>query len=386
MKDRKDRQAKFQGAGDIQDEVFFAAVASAGLPMVIADPLRADMPVVFANQAFLDLTGYPLDEILGTNCRFLQGLETAPQVRATIRQAIAEQRSLSIEVRNYRRDGSVFWNSLFISPVFQVDGKLRYYFGTQLDVSQRREAEAALRQAQKMQAIGELTAGIAHDFNNLLTVLMGGVALLGTDASPDRQQRSQERMLQALVRARRLTTQLLAFASRQQLNPQPEEMNSLVEKCNEMARDSLGPAISLQLELDPSPCPVTVDCAQVQAALVALLANARDAMPGGGQVVIRTECVEVDATVPPRQGITPGHYCVLAVEDTGHGMTPEVLRRAPEPFFTTRHDQPGRSSAGLGLGLSGVYGFMRQSSGHLQIESQPGEGTRVRLLFPMEPR
>ncbi len=366
-----------------QDAAFFAAVAAAGLPMTVADPSQPDMPVVFANQAFTALTGYPVAEVLGRNCRFLQGAETDPAARGAIRQAVADHSELTIELRNYRRDGSVFWNALFLSPVFGPDGGLRYYFGTQLDVTRQREAEATLRQAQQMQAMGELTGGVAHDLNNLLTVLVGGLEVVAGTALPERRQRSAARMREALARARRLTGQLLAFASRQQLDPRLEELNDLVQGFEAVARGSLGPNISLRLNLHPMPCPVRVDRAQVQAALVALLANARDAMPGGGEAVIHTSATTVTTPAPPHQGVTPGTYCALEVEDSGHGMTAEVLRRAPEPFFSTRQGQPGRGGSGLGLGLSGVYGFMRQSQGHLTLQSRPGQGTRARLLFPV---
>ena len=371
-----------QGAQETWD--LMAAVAAARLPLTIADPRQPDSPVIFANQAFADLTGYALSEVIGRNCRFLQGPGTDPEARNAVRRAMAERRAVTVELCNYRRDGSAFWNALSISPVFGPDGGLRHFVGTQRDVTGRRDAEAALRQAQKMQAVGELTGGVAHDLNNLLTVLVGGLEVLCGDTTDTRRQRSAALMREALARARRLTGQLLAFASRQQLDPRPEDLNGLVRSFDGMARHSLGPAIRLELELHHDPCPVRVDRAQVQAALVALLANARDAMPDGGRALIRTGPHEVAQVAPPHTHVTPGSYCALMVEDSGHGMSPEVLRRAPEPFFSTRQDQPGRG--GAGLGLAGVYGFMRQSRGHLTLESTPGSGTQVRLLFPAELR
>ncbi len=366
---------KYGDAGE-----FFAALAAAGLPITIADPHRPDTPVVFANQAFADLTGYAVAEVIGRNCRFLQGPETDPAACATLRQAMTQERAVTVELRNYRRDGSAFWNALSVSPVHGPDGRLRHFVGTQRDVTQRRDGEAALRQAQKMQAVGELTGGVAHDLNNLLTVLVGAVEVLGGDAPADRRQRSAALTREALSRAKRLTGQLLAFASRQQLDPRAEELNGLVRGFDGLARHSLGPAILLELELHPQPCPVQVDRSQVQAALAALLANARDAMPDGGRAVIRTGPLHVEVLGPPHGQIGAGRWCALTVQDTGHGMTPEVMRRAAEPFFSTRQQMPGRG--GAGLGLAGVHGFMRQSLGHLTLESAPGQGSQVRLLFP----
>ena len=367
----------FADAGD-----FFAALVAAQLPITIADPGQPDTPVVFANQAFADLTGYAVEEVIGRNCRFLQGPETDPAARATLRRAILDQAAVTVELCNYRRDGSAFWNALSISPVHGPDGRLRHYVGTQRDVTARRDAEAALRQAQKMQAVGELTGGVAHDLNNLLTVLVGAVEVLSGNATEPRRQRSAALTREALNRARRLTAQLLAFASRQQLDPRPEELNGLVRAFESLARHSLGPAIQLELELHPERCPVRVDRGQVHAALVALLANAQDAMPEGGRAVIRTAPLAVERPGPPHAHVTAGSYCTLSVHDTGHGMTPDVMQRAAEPFFSTRQNQPGRG--GAGLGLSGVYGFMQQSRGHLTLESAPGQGTCARLLFPAE--
>ena len=382
MAARKAARQNGGGAEGPPGEEIFAAVTAAGLPFTSADPNLPDTPVVFANQAFSEMTGYALEEVLGRNCRFLQGPGTDPSVRAAIRQAMAEQAAITVELCNYRRDGSPFWNALSLSPVHGPAGEVRHYVGTQRDVTARRDHEAALHQAQKMQAVAELTGGVAHDLNNLLTVLVGGVEVLKLETTEARRQRSLALMQEALARARRLTAQLLAFASRQQLDPRPEELNNLVRGFDGMARHSLGPAIQLELDLHPAPCPVRVDRAQVHAALVALLHNARDAMPGGGRAVIRTGALAVDRPGPPHGHVSAGSYCALTVEDNGHGMAAEVLRRAAEPFFSTRQDQPGRGSAGLGL--SGVYGFMRQSRGHLTLESEPGCGTRARLLFPAE--
>jgi PAS domain S-box-containing protein len=161
--------------------IFFAAVSMTRMPMVVVDPNKEDHPIVFANQAFLEMTGYAREEVIGRNCRFLQGPETDPATRAQVREAVAARRDIATEILNYRKDGSPFWNALFVSPVYNAAGDLVYFFGSQLDITRRRIAEESLRQAQKMEAIGQLTGGIAHDFNNLLQVILGYADSLATN-------------------------------------------------------------------------------------------------------------------------------------------------------------------------------------------------------------
>ncbi|WP_404942712.1 PAS domain-containing protein, partial [Pseudomonas poae] len=150
------------------------------MPMIVTDPNAPDNPIIFANQAFLQMTGYAHEEIVGKNCRFLQGAETDPEVVNSLRDAIKNKQEFSTEILNYKKDGSSFWNALFISPIQNEKGELIYFFASQLDISRRRDAEEGLRQAQKMEALGQLTGGIAHDFNNLLQVIGGYIDLIGS--------------------------------------------------------------------------------------------------------------------------------------------------------------------------------------------------------------
>ncbi len=169
--------------------VFFAALQMTRMPMVLTDPRQTDNPIVFANKAFLDLTGYREEEIVGRNCRFLQGADTD---RASVRElgdAIARHEAISLELVNYRRDGTAFWNAVFVAPVYDDKGQLIYFFASQLDVTRRRASEQAFRQAQKMESIGQLTAGLAHDFNNLLQVVAGNLDLVLSDPVTERQRR-----------------------------------------------------------------------------------------------------------------------------------------------------------------------------------------------------
>ncbi|HBI18078.1 MAG TPA: hybrid sensor histidine kinase/response regulator, partial [Brevundimonas sp.] len=202
------------GFGD-QGDVFFAAIQMTRMPMIISDPRQPDNPIAFANNALLDLTGYEEAEVVGRNCRFLQGAQTDRDTVGELRDAVAAKRAIAVEILNYRRDGSPFWNAVFMGPIFDEHGELLYFFASQLDVTRRRESEQVSRQAQKMEAIGQLTAGLAHDFNNLLQVVGGSLERIA--AAPDDVERVKRFVgvaSTAADRGAKLTQQLLAFARR----------------------------------------------------------------------------------------------------------------------------------------------------------------------------
>jgi CheY-like chemotaxis protein len=231
-----------------------------------------------------------------------------------------------------------------------------------------------------MEAIGQLTAGLAHDFNNALHVVLGNLG------RAEARLRDEAEARKALGRAKRagehvaaLTRQLLAFARRSRLQSRPVVLNTVLAEFGEALSRVLGGGVELRFDLDPGLPPCAVDPTQVEAALLNLLANARDAMPGGGRATVRTGTVWLDeaAVVAGGDGLRPGRYVALTIEDEGPGMPPEVLARAAEPFFTTK------AGKGTGLGLATVHGFVRQSGGRLEISSAPGRGTAVRMLFPV---
>jgi signal transduction histidine kinase/CheY-like chemotaxis protein len=246
-------------------------------------------------------------------------------------------------------------------------------------VAERRQAEDALRQAQKMEAVGQLTGGVAHDFNNLLLVIMGNLELLGRAvAGNERLSHLVATAHKGATRGAQLTSQLLAFARRQTLRPETRLINEMIREFDVLATRMLGESVMVVFELDPGAGACEVDPAQFGSALLNLVVNARDAMPDGGTLTIRSRNVTLDArTAARRADAQSGHYVVVEVADTGSGMTPEVLERATEPFFTTK--EAGR---GTGLGLSQVYGFVRQSGGFLTVESAHGEGARISIHLP----
>jgi signal transduction histidine kinase len=250
----------------------------------------------------------------------------------------------------------------------------------------RKKAEESLRQAQKMEAVGQLTGGVAHDFNNLLTIVMGGLEIierqipdLPPSAARQRIGRAREMALKGVSRAALLTQRLLAFSRQQPLSPQPIDANKLVGGITDLLRRTIGEAVSLETVMAGALWNTHADPNQLENALVNLAVNARDAMPDGGELTIETEnCYLDDAYVGTlAEPVKAGQYVMIAVADSGAGMDLTTLQRAFEPFFTTKG-----VGKGTGLGLSQVYGFVRQSAGHVRIYSEPGEGTTVKIYLP----
>ncbi|MCI0756843.1 histidine kinase famiy protein [Teichococcus vastitatis] len=355
--------------------VFFAAVEMTRMPMILTNPNQHDNPIVFANRAFEDLTGYRQDEIIGRNCRFLQGAQTEREQVALLRRAVAAEEPISAEILNYKRDGTPFWNGVYIAPVYDDENRLIYFFASQLDVSRRRASEQAFRQAQKMESIGQLTAGLAHDFNNLLQSISGSLELLGRRTEDPTSLRYLSRAAEAADRGAKLTKQLLAFARKTRLDPRPTELNTLINEFGDMLESSVGNQVELRFNLQRRLPPAQLDPVHLEMALLNVVINARDAMPQGGTVTITTTVETL-----PDNGLPGGRYVVLSVADTGCGMPPHVLERATEPFFTTKG-----TGKGTGLGLAMALGFVQQSLGKLEIRSELGQGTTIRMLFPAAP-
>ena len=252
-----------------------------------------------------------------------------------------------------------------------------------VDVTGRRQAEEALRQAQKMEAIGQITGGVAHDFNNLLQIIVGNLYLLESRVTKGNfSEADLHRLIQGATRgakrAATLTQRLLAFARRQPLDPHSLEVNRLVTRMSELLRNTLGESIRIETVLAAGLWRIFSDSSEFENALLNLAVNARDAMPEGGRLTIETANVYIDdAYAAAAEEVTPGQYVMIAVSDTGSGMTKEVIAKAFEPFFTTKD-----TGQGTGLGLSQVYGFVKQSGGHVRIYSELNEGTTVKIYMP----
>ena len=360
-------------------DIFFAAVKTTRMPMIVTDPRQPDNPIVFCNAAFSFMTGYREDEIVGSNCRFLQGPETDRAVIDQLRVAIARREEIAVEVLNYRKNGSSFWNALFVAPVFGADGELLFFFASQLDISRRREAEEALHEAQKMEAVGKLTGGIAHDFNNLLQVILGYVDILGARIADD--DRSARRAVDAITtaasRGATLTQQLLAFARKQELRDRLLNFNSLIDDFRPVIDRSAGEAITVRRSLHDQLWNCRVDPVQAEMAILNIVSNAHDAIDGSGTIVIETLNIVAPDDVASHIPLDPGEYVAVSIADDGPGVADDIVDKVFDPFFTTK--EMGR---GTGLGLAMVYGFMRQSGGLATAANPPEGGARFTLYFP----
>jgi PAS domain S-box-containing protein len=275
-----------------------------------------------------------------------------------------------------RKDGTKFWASVVIDAILNEEGQLIGFAKVTRDLTERKAAQEQLLQAQKMEAVGQLTGGVAHDFNNLLTAIIGNLEMLTSilpAGAPGR--RYAEGALKAASRGSRLTEQLLTFSRRQEIQPEIVDINDLLHDTLMLCQRTVGEGIEIELALEGRAWQCHIDTAQFAAAVLNLAANARDAMNRSGRLTLRTQNVTAGLSHMP--DLPAGEYVMLSVSDTGCGMGPEVLDRAFEPFFTTK--EVGK---GTGLGLSQVYGFARQSGGATRIQSKPGSGTTVQIYIP----
>jgi len=358
-----------------EQALFRAIFESLPDPLVICDPTGA---VRLVNPSFTRVFGYTEPEVLGESMAclfentescmsFLNAGTTTPQSAAKPHTA-----------RFRRKSGELF-------PAETIEGAIVGSSGSAVgrlvlihDATAERQQEAILLQAQRMEAVGQLTGGVAHDFNNLLTVILGNLELLEPKLKDELSQSLAGEAREAAEMGARLTDRLLTFARRQRLEMQSLNLNEFALGLTELLRRTIGAPIDLSTALAPDLWSTTADPGQVESAVLNLVLNARDAMPDGGRLVIETFNATVDAAdVASNPGMAAGDYVVLSVADTGHGMPPEVHARAFEPFFTTKG-----AGKGSGLGLATIYGFARQSGGNVTIYSEVGKGTTVNLYLP----
>jgi len=331
------------------------------------------------------IKGYTKEEIRGQHfSRFYTEEDLAADLPRRALEIAKREGKFEAEGWRVRKDGTRFWANVVIDPIYDDRRKLIGFAKITRDITERRsaqealaQAQAALFQAQKMETVGQLTGGIAHDFNNLLTIIVNNLDLLTRNVTGARETRLIESAQRAAERGAKLTQQLLAFSRRQPLQPALHDPNILIEGFETVLRRACGETVRLSLSRPSRISTINVDGAQFEAALLNLVVNARDAMPEGGDLTIAMGEITVTEPRAAAWGIPVGPYVSLIVKDTGVGMPKDVASRVFEPFFTTK--EVGK---GTGLGLSQVYGFITQSGGHIELASEPGQGTTITMLLP----
>jgi len=332
------------------------------------------------NPAWTAILGHEPEEVEGRSFQDFVWPEDADRTQCGLDDAAASRNLTNFENRYRHKDGTPRWISWHTS----VEGDLVFAYGRHITAEKEqaealRQAEEQLRRVQKMEAVGQLTGGVAHDFNNLLQVIGGNLQLLMKDVVGDtRAEHRVRNALSGVSRGAKLASSLLAFARRQPLEPRAVNLGRLIRSLDDMLRRAIGEEIEIEVIDSGGLWNTMVDPTQVENALLNLAINARDAMNGRGTLTIETGNAELDEGYAARhEDVRAGHYVMLAVTDTGSGMPPEVIERAFEPFFSTKPE-----GQGTGLGLSMVYGFVKQSGGHIKIYSEPGHGTTIRLYLP----
>lgn len=323
------------------------------------------------------IKGYAAKEIIGRHfSQFYSEEDRRDGVPQRALETARRTGKYEAEGWRIRKDGRKFWASVVIDAIYGDEGELIGFAKVTRDLTERKAAEEQLRQAQKMEAVGQLTGGVAHDFNNLLTAIVGNLEMLARRLpAGDPGRRYAEGALRAASRGSELTQQLLTFSRREKIEAKIVSINEILRETQILCEKTVGEGIDIELVLQGDLWPCCVDPAQFGAAVLNLAANARDAMDRSGRLTLRTENVTAMGTY--RTDLPTGDYVVLSVCDTGCGMSAEVLERAFEPFYTTK--EVGK---GTGLGLSQVYGFAKQFGGAARIESEVGEGTTVRIFIP----
>jgi two-component system, cell cycle sensor histidine kinase and response regulator CckA len=362
---------------------FSRLVEQSPVSVLVADPAWR---IEYVNPKFCEVTGYSSAEVIGREPRILESGLTPPETYAEIERALSAGGVWRGEFCNRRKNGELFWEDGSICVIHDAEGRVTHLLAVKEDITARKQAEDVLHrtqeqflQSQKLEAVGQLAGGVAHDFNNLLSVIRGYTEILMTRVPPeDATHGTLETIRQAADRAAGLTHQLLAFSRKQVLAPKVVDLGAVLADMGEMLRRLIGEDVELIVDRPAGLPPIKIDPGQFEQVVLNLAVNSRDAMPGGG--TLRFELSEVQLDVhQARDGATilPGRYVLLSVSDTGCGMSPQVRARIFEPFYTTK--ERGRGS---GLGLSTVYGIVKQSDGYVWADSEPGNGTTFRIYLP----
>jgi len=352
------------------------AVEQASESIVITD---TNGIILYVNPAFEKSTGYTRAEVMGKNPRILKSGKQDAEYYRRMWDVLKRGEVWHGHFTNIRKDGKPYEEEATISPVRDGKGAIINYVAVKRDVTNEAQLEAQLRQMQKMESIGQLAGGVAHDFNNILAVIQIQSELLKTEGSLSPQQTAlADEIGLSIQRASTLTRQLLMFGRKQALQENDLDLNQSINDMTRMLRRILGETIELQFKFAMQPLFVHADAGMLDQVLMNLAVNSRDAMPGGGRLIIETSAVEYDESVCEQSAqARPGSFVCLNVSDTGCGITPEILPHIFEPFFTTKE-----TGKGTGLGLSTVFGIIRQHQGWINVYSEVGHGTTFRIYLP----
>ncbi len=369
----KERQR--QKAEDTLRKLWRAVEQSADLVMIT----DREGIIEYVNPAFESLTGYSPGELMGQTPRVLKSGQQSSELYTELWQTILSGNVFRCTVVNRKKNGETFVAEKTITPLRDNEGRITHFISNDRDITDRRRLENQLQQAQKMDAIGRLAGGVAHDFNNLLMVISSYAELMLDSLSPQHPlRRNVDEIQKASRRAADLTRQLLAFGRKQMQSLQLLDLNIIIEDINKMLPRLIGEDIELVFVPGRDLGRTKADPVQIEQILMNLVANARDAMPKGGRLVIETASVRLDdAYVQEHSIVSPGAYVLLTVTDTGQGIAPEHLSHIFEPFYTTKEE-----GKGTGLGLATVYGIVKQNSGFIWVYSEPGLGTTFKIYLP----
>jgi two-component system cell cycle sensor histidine kinase/response regulator CckA len=358
----KERQR--QKAEDTLRKLWRAVEQSADMVMITN---RAGV-IEYVNPAFEVLTGYFRAEMIGQNPRILKSSQQPPEVYKELWQTILSGSVFRCTMANRKKNGDIFVAEKTITPLRDGEGRVTHFISNDRDITDRRRLENQLQQAQKMDAIGLLAGGVAHDFNNLLMVISSYAELMLDSLAPQHPlRRNVDEIQKAARRAADLTRQLLAFGRKQMRSLQLLDLNSIIEEINKMLPRLIGEDIELEFIPGAKLGRVKADPVQIEQVIMNLAANARDAMPKGGKLVIETASLRLDdAYVQAHSIVPPGEYVLLTVTDSGQGIAPEHLSHVFEPFYTTKEE-----GEGTGLGLATVYGIVKQNSGFIWVYTEP---------------
>jgi PAS domain S-box-containing protein len=372
-------QRKAEAESLRQQTLFEAIVNDAPQGIFIADDRHR---VLLVNPAATRIFGYTPNELIGKSSRLVyvsdDDYERVTRLRLDLNAPDMDERAEPIQVSFRRKSGATFPGEIIATIIRDPDRRVLGVMKLVRDITAQLKQEEALRQAQRMDALGQLTGGIAHDFNNLLTVIMGSHELFEATRDPVQAREHVRNANEAAEMGARLTGRLLSFSRQRKLEPVPLDLNEQILGMMDLLRRSIGETVSVSTSLARTLGTICVDPSEIENAVLNLAINARDAMPRGGRLALETEDISLSPDDCVAYWLSPGQYVRLSISDTGSGMPPEVVARAFEPFFTTK--PPGR---GTGLGLASVYGFVKQSGGNAQIYSEPGRGTTVNLYLPV---